>query len=80
MTSSKPIEEQEEDVEVEFTTSSEYLHGACYALTTMSEIDTALLTKQDEIRVKRIRRICLKVIDKIVCEYNVELFENPEED
>lgn len=75
------IEEVETlDGEVEFTYTIDYLNGACAALTTMDDIDTAIMNKRDEQRVKRIRRKCLRIIDSCINEFYDELFESEEED
>lgn len=67
-----------EDMAVEFTSTVDYINGACMAYSTMSEIDTAIMSKADEQRVKRIRRKCLKIIDVCISEYYDELFETDE--
>jgi len=77
--STKP-EEIETDFEVEFTSTIDYINGSCLAYATMTEIDTAIMSKADEQRVKRIKRKCLKIIDVCISEYFSELFEAEEED
>ena len=74
----EPVEEM--DGEIEFTYTIDYLNGACTALATMDDIDTAIMNKRDEQRVKRIRRKCLRIIDTCINEFYDELFESEEED
>jgi len=76
----KEVEELDnlEDMAVEFTSTVDYINGACMAYSTMGEIDTAIMSKADEQRVKRIRRKCLKIIDVCISEYYEELFETDE--
>jgi hypothetical protein len=65
---------------VEFTSASEYIASAYYAIASVEDADTALMTKEDEKRVKRIKRKCIKIIDICITEMYDELFENDDED
>lgn len=67
------------EVEVEFTTREEYIGCAFNALSAVSDMDTGLMNKIDQNRVKRIRRMCLRILDECVKEMHDELFENEEE-
>lgn len=69
-----------EEMAVEFTSTIDYINGACLAFSTMSEIDTAIMSEAGKQRVRRIRRKCLKIIDVCISEYYDELFENDEEE
>jgi hypothetical protein len=73
-------EQVEQEFEVEFTSTIDYINGACMSFSTLSEVDTAIMSKADEQRVRRIRRKCLKIIDICIKEYYDELFENDEEE
>jgi hypothetical protein len=65
---------------VEFTSASEYIASAYYALASVEDSDTALMSKEGEKRVKRIKRKCLKIIDICISEMYDELFESDDED
>lgn len=79
----KVVEKEEEileNFEVEFTTNSEYIASAYYSLSAVQDIDTAIMNKEDEKRVKRIRRKSLKIIDACINDLYDELFEEDDED
>jgi hypothetical protein len=65
---------------VHFTTTSEYISSAYNALAAIEDADTTLMSKEDEKRVKRIKRKCLKIIDICISEMYDELFENDDEE
>jgi hypothetical protein len=65
---------------VEFTTAGEYIASAYYALASVEDADTALMSKESEKRVKRIKRKCIKIIDICISEMYDELFESDDED
>lgn len=65
---------------VEFTTAGEYINSAYFALSAVEDIDTAIISKEDEKRIKRIKRKAIKIIDICLSEMYDELFENDEED
>lgn len=72
-----PLEEEQADIEVEFTTREEYI-GCCY--NAMNAADTYnAITKSDSDRVRRIKRKCLRIIDSLVCEMYDELFDDDDE-
>ena len=66
--------------EVIFTTSAEYIQGASVALATVSELDPMIMNKADELRVKRIKRKAIKIIDICISEMYDELFETDEDE
>ena len=74
------IEIEEQEATFEFSATIDYISGSYMALNAISEIDTALLNKEEERRIKRIRRKSLKIIDLCISEYYVELFEDEDED
>jgi hypothetical protein len=66
--------------EIIFTTTAEYIQGASVALATVSELDPMIMNKADELRVKRIKRKAIKIIDICISEMYDELFETDEEE
>lgn len=83
LTTAEPEEESAEMFEegmVEFTSTGEYINSAYFALSAVEDIDTAIISKEDEKRIKRIKRKSIKIIDICITEMYDELFENDEED
>jgi hypothetical protein len=70
----------EEEGIVEFNPTIDYISGSYMALNAIAEIDTAILSKEEEKRIKRIRKKAIKIIDLCICEYYVELFGDEEEE
>jgi hypothetical protein len=66
--------------EIIFTTTAEYIQGASVALATVSELDPMIMNKSDELRVKRIKRKAIKIIDICISEMYDELFETDEDE
>lgn len=66
--------------EIVFTTTAEYIQGASVALATVSELDPMIMNKADELRVKRIKRKSIKIIDICISEMYDELFETDEDE
>jgi hypothetical protein len=66
--------------EIVFTTTAEYIQGASVALATVSELDPMIMNKADELRVKRIKRKAIKIIDICISEMYDELFETDEDE
>lgn len=73
-------EPQEVEGEIEFTYRIDYINGACNAMAAVDTIDTQILSKADELRVKRIKRKSLRILDMCICEFYDELFESDDED
>jgi hypothetical protein len=73
------IAEEEQEFEVEFTTRSEAIHSAFSAISAVSDMDTAIMSKQDERRISRIKRKSLRIIDECINEIYAEMFEDDEE-
>lgn len=75
-------EETPEEIqgEIVFTTTAEYIQGASVALATVSELDPMIMNKADELRVKRIKRKAIKIIDICISEMYDELFETDEDE
>ena len=68
------------DGEIEMHYTIDYISGAAVALSSLSEIDTMILSKSDELRVKRIRRKSLRILDICISEFYDELFESDDDD
>jgi hypothetical protein len=66
--------------EIIFTTTAEYIQGASVALATVSELDPMIMNKADELRVKRIKRKAIKIIDICISEMYDELFETDDDE
>ena len=83
LTTAEPEEDIAEMLEegmVEFTSAGDYINSAYFALSAVEDIDTAIISKEDEKRIKRIKRKSIKIIDICITEMYDELFENDEED
>ena len=79
MSEEKEQELPEEGI-IEFTTTAEYIASACNALAAVDELDTAMMNRSDERRVKRIRRQSLRIISECINELYEELFEDNTDD
>lgn len=66
--------------EIIFTTTAEYIQGASVALATVSELDPMVMNKADELRIKRIKRKAIKIIDICISEMYDELFETDDDE
>lgn len=73
-------ESEELQGEIVFTTTAEYIQGASVALATVSELDPMVMNKADELRIKRIKRKAIKIIDICISEMYDELFEGDEDE
>ena len=80
LTTAEPETEVLEEGIVEFTSAGEYINSAYFALSAVEDIDTAIISKEDEKRIKRIKRKAIKIIDICITEMYDELFDNDEED
>lgn len=69
-----------EEIEVEYTTRLDYIQGAYFCLSAVEDLDTAIMNKEDEKRVKRIRRKSIRIIDDCLNEMYNELFETDEDE
>ena len=69
----------EEDGYFEYTTREEYIGCAFNAMMAVSDIDVGLLNKIEQNRVRRIRRMCLRILDDCVKEMHDEIFETEED-
>lgn len=67
------------DLQVEFTSDLEYIQAAYFAISAVDDMDTAIMSKTDELRVKRIKRKALVIIDECLkCLYD-EIIEGEDE-
>lgn len=71
---------EDAEIETEFTTREEYIGCAYSAIVAVSDMDMGLMNKKDQARIRRIRRMCLRILDDCVKEMHDELFENDEDD
>jgi hypothetical protein len=73
--------EQEEvpELDVEYTTRTDYISCAFYAISSVEGIDTGIMTKEDAKRIKRIMKKSLRIIDDCINEMHDELFEDEED-
>ena len=76
--SNEEAEGNDMEYEVEYTTLSEAIHGAHAAISAICDMDTAIMTKQDEKRIYRIKRKSLRIIDKCISDIYSEIFEEIE--
>ena len=70
-------EQEEMEFETQFSTSHDYIASAVQALAAVDEMDTALVSKTDEQRIKRIKRQSLRILSFYINEIYDETFENP---
>jgi hypothetical protein len=80
MTEEIKKEDEELEMIMEYTGFMEYIQGAYFALSSVDDLDVAIMNKEDEKRVKRIRRKSIKIIDECLNQMYDELFETDEED
>jgi hypothetical protein len=78
---SEEIKKEEEEMEMvmEYTHAIEYIQAAYFALSSVDDMDVAIMNKSDEQRIKRIRRKSIRIIDECLNEMYSELFEDDEE-
>jgi len=75
-----PIDEVDDDGIIEFTTREEYFTSCFYALNSIGEYDTGMMSKTDGNRIKSIRKKCLIILDRLVDEMYDELFNQETDD
>jgi hypothetical protein len=73
-----PVEELPEEDTV--NSDSDYIAAAFNAITTVEGMDTAIMSKMDEKRIKRIKRQSLKIIAHCLNNMYEELFEDNSDD
>ena len=79
LTTSENPNSSEDDAVVEFTTREDYIGCAYNAIAAVEGLDTGMMNKTDALRVKRILKKSLRIIDECVTEMYDELFEDDEE-
>ena len=83
-TEDKKLEVQEEvesqEIDLEYTTRSDYITCAYFAISSVEGLDTAMMTKEDAKRIKRILKKSLLIIDDCITEMYNELYEDEDED
>ena len=67
------------EIDVEYTTRTDYISCAYYAISAVEGLDTGIMTKEDAKRIKRIMRKSLRIIDDCINEMHDELFEDDED-
>lgn len=70
----------DDDGIIEYTTRDEYITCCFYALNSIGEYDTGMMSKSDGNRIKSIRRKCLLMLDNLVNEMYDELFNTETND
>ena len=71
---------EEQEVYVEMTRREDYIASAYYSISAVDGYDTAILSKADADRVRRIQRKCLRIIAECVDEMYDELFDEEKTD
>jgi Zn-finger protein len=75
-----PIDEIDDDGILEYTTREEYITSCFYALNSIGEYDTGMMSKTDGNRIKSIRKKCLIILDSLIDEMYDELFNQETDD
>jgi Zn-finger protein len=76
----EPIDEIDDDGILEYTTREEYITSCFYALNSIGEYDTGIMSKTDGNRIKSIRKKCLIILDSLIDEMYDELFNQETDD
>lgn len=78
----KPDEEvnPEDDIYFEPSSDAEYIASAFNALAAVGDIDTAIISKIDEKRIRRIKRQALRIISHCLNNQYEELFDENSDD
>lgn len=79
MTEEIKKEDEELEMVVEYTNAIEYIQAAYFALSSVDDMDVAIMNKSDEQRIKRIRRKSIRIIDECLNDMYSELFDDDEE-
>ena len=69
-------EETEYDGEILLSTSHDYITSAVNAINVIADMDTAIMSKTDEIRIKKIRRQSLRILSHYINEIYEETFDD----
>lgn len=68
--------EEEYDGEILLSSSHDYITSAVNALAAIDNIDTAILNKTDENRIKKIKRQSLRILSHYINEIYEETFDD----
>ena len=71
-----PAPEEEYDGEILLSSSHDYITSAVNALAAIDNIDTAILNKTDENRIKKIKRQSLRILSHYINEIYEETFDD----
>lgn len=71
-----PTPEEEYDGEILLSSSHDYITSAVNALAAIDNIDTAILNKTDENRIKKIKRQSLRILSHYINEIYEETFDD----
>lgn len=70
------VEENDLDLHFQTSTAHDYIASAYQALSAVDDIDLAILSKADEMRIKRIKRKSILIIENCIDELYSEIFED----
>lgn len=68
--------DESQEIDVAFATDHDYIQSAYFALASVADVDAMILSKADEIRVKRIRRQSLRIISECLNTLYDEIFDD----
>jgi len=71
-----PAPEEEYDGEILLSSSHDYITSAVNAINVISDMDTAIMTKTDENRIKKIKRQSLRILSHYINEIYEETFDD----
>ena len=71
-----PAEEIEYDGEILLSSSHDYIASAVNAMAAVDGIDTAIMTKSDENRIRKIKRQSLRILSHYINEIYEETFDD----
>jgi hypothetical protein len=71
-----PAPDETNEIEVAFATDHDYIASAVAALASVADIDAMILSKADEMRIKRIRRQSLRIISECINTLYDEIFDD----
>jgi hypothetical protein len=75
-----PEQYEEGEIDIEYTSRSEYITSAYSAISAVEGMDTQIMSKEDAKRVKRIIRKSLMIIDDCITEMYDELYEKDDDE
>lgn len=63
------------EFEMSLSTAHDYIASAYQAMCSVAELDTQIMSKEDELRIKKMKRKCILIIDNCIDELYNEIFE-----